>query len=52
MMISKYAEKLNVLAEKRQFTEIFPFETYRRSEKLEPTKESEYDFHNQHPEIT
>ena len=34
-MISKYAEKLNMLAEKRQFTEIFPFEAYHKSEELE-----------------
>ena len=44
--------KLNMLAEKRQFTEIFPFEAYHRSEKLELTKENEYDFRNQHPKIT
>ena len=50
-MISKYAEKLNMLAEKRQFTEIFPFKAYRRLEKLELTKENEYDFRNQHLKI-
>ena len=48
-MISKYAEKVNMLAQQRQFTEMFPFEAYHRSEKLELTKENEYDFRNQHP---
>ena len=51
-MISKYAEKLKMLAEKRQFTETFPFEVYHISEKLELTKENEYNFRNQHPKIT
>ena len=51
-MISKYAVKLNMLAEKRQFTEIFPFEAYHRSEELELPQKNEYDFLNQHPEIT
>ena len=51
-MISKYAEKLNMLAEKRQFTKMFPFEAYHRSEKLELTKENQYDFRNQHPQNT
>ena len=51
-MISKYAEKLNMLVEKRQLTEIFPFEAYHRSEELELPKENEYDFRNQHPKIT
>ena len=48
-MISKYAEKVNMLAQQRQFTEMFPFEANHRSEKLELTKENEYDFRNQHP---
>ena len=48
-MISKYAEKFNMLAEKSQFTEIFPFEAYHRSEL---TKENKYDFRNQHLKIT
>ena len=48
-MISKYAEKVNMLAQQRQFTEMFPFGAYHRSEKLELTKENEYDFRNQHP---
>ena len=39
-MISKYAEKLDMLSEKRQFTEIFPFEAHHGSEKLELTKEN------------
>ena len=39
-----------MLAEKRQFTETFPFEAYHRSEKLEITKE--YGFCNQLPQIT
>ena len=51
-MISKYAEKLNMFAEKRQFTKMFPFEAYHRSEKLELTKENQYDFRNQHPQNT
>ena len=51
-MISKYAEKLNMLAEKGQFTKMFPFEAYHRSEKLELTKENQYDFRNQHPQNT
>ena len=51
-MISKYAEKLNMLAEKRQFTEIFLFEAYHRSEELELPQKNEYDFLNQHHEIT
>ena len=38
------------LQRKSQFTEIFPFEAYRKSEKLELTKENEYDFRNQHPQ--
>ena len=48
-----------MLAEKSQFTEIFPFEAYHRLEKLELTKKQkeqkkkiEYDFCNQHPKIT
>ena len=45
-MISKYAEKFKMLSEKKQFTEIFLFEAYHRSEKLELTKENEYDFRN------
>ena len=51
-MISKYAGKLNMLAEKRQFTETFPFEAYHRSEKIEITKENEYVFRNQLPKVT
>ena len=43
-MISKNAEKLIMFAEKRQFTEILPFEAYHRSEKLELTKKNKYDF--------
>ena len=45
-MISKYAEKLNRIAGKRQFTDIFTFERHHISEKLELTKENEYDFRN------
>ena len=51
-MISKYTEKLNMLAEKIQFTEIFPFEAYHWSGKLELIKENEYGFYNQHPKIS
>ena len=51
-MISKYAEQLILFAEKRQFTEIFPFEVYHRSEKLKLNKENKYDFRNQHAKIT
>ena len=51
-MIPKYAEKVNMLAEKRQFTVIFPFDAYNRPEKLELTKENEHDFCKQHPKIT
>ena len=51
-MISKYAGKLNMLAEKRQFTETFPFEAYHWSEKLEITKENEYGFCNQLPKLS
>ena len=40
-----------MLAKKRQFTEIFQFEAYHRSEKLVLTKENEYDFYNHHPKI-
>ena len=53
-MISKYAEKFNMLAEKKKFTEIFPFEAYHRSEKLEKlelTKEKECDFRNSTPKL-
>ena len=50
-MISKFAEKQNMLAEKDKSKEIFPFEPYHRSEP-ELTKENEYDFCNQHPKIT
>ena len=41
-----------MLAEKRQFTETFPFEAYHWSEKLEITKENEYGFCNQLPQTT
>ena len=51
-MISKYAGNLNMLTEKRQLTEIFSFEASHRSKKLELTKENEYDFRNQDPQIT
>ena len=51
-MISKYAEKLNMPAEKMQFRETFLFEAYDRSEKLEITRENEYGFRNQLPQIT
>ena len=51
-MIPKYAEKVKMLAEKRQFTVIFPFDAYNRPEKLELTKENEHDFCKQHPKIT
>ena len=35
-----------------EFTLLFASESYHRSEKLELTKENEYDFRNQHPKIT
>ena len=41
-----------MLTEKRQLTEIFSFEASHRSKKLELTKENEYDFRNQDPQIT
>ena len=51
-MIFKYAEKLNMLAERMQFRETFLFEAYDRSEKLEITRENGYGFRNQLPQIT
>ena len=40
-----------MLAEKRQFTDTFPFEAYHRSEKIEITKENEYVFRNQNVKL-
>ena len=52
-MTSKHAEKLiNMLAKKRKFTEIFPFESYRRSNNLELIKVNEYGFRNQQPKTS
>ena len=51
-MMSKYAGNLNMLAEKRQLTEVFWFEASHRWKKLELTKENEYDFRNQDRKIT
>ena len=51
-MVLKYAEQLILFAEKRQYTEVFPFEVYHRSEKLKLNKENKYDFRNQHAKIT
>ena len=41
-------KSLTCLQKKRQFTEIFPFEAYHRSEKLELTKQNV----NQHSKVT
>ena len=35
-----------------KFTEIFPFESYRRSNNLELIKVNEYGFRNQHPKTS
>ena len=42
-IVCKSAAKFHKLAVKRQFTEIFMFEEYHRSEKLELTRKNEYE---------